>query len=401
MWLFAVIWNTLGLPIGWLVFKGNEDLGVFLAWALPLFVLTGVALLIVAVRETMRWRRFGGLTLDLDPFPGSVGGHMGGSVDLPLRPSDTFELKTTLACVHVRISKSSNSSSRFESVVWSRQVTPEVDRTGTGVRARFTFALPEDVPETEDPSASYHKWTVRVAAKLPGADLDQAFEIPVYRTAEPLLAENAVVGEEVAPDRDDFPSDVVRVERAGRGLVLTYPTGREGVMGVMMMIFGAVFGGSGLFMMGSVWEMGGGFSTPFGTVLVLFTGMFLSVFGGVGLFLVLAGVYTLINSLEVEIGGREIVATRSFLFRKRRTVRVEDVRSIEIGVHSQSGQGAKAKVYYRIRAMLADGGRLPLGDGILGSHMAERIGDLIEEETGIKPEIVIRNKKRKWKGKKV
>lgn len=57
MWLFAVIWNALGLPVGWMVLKGNEDLGVFLAWVLPLFVFTGVSLLFVAVRDTMRWRR--------------------------------------------------------------------------------------------------------------------------------------------------------------------------------------------------------------------------------------------------------------------------------------------------------------------------------------------------------
>lgn len=148
-------------------------------------------------------------------------------------------------------------------------------------------------------------------------------------------------------------------------------------------------------MMGAAWEMGGGFSSPAGSMAVLFTGMFLVVFGVVGLFLLAAGVYSLINSLEVEIGGGEITATRRFLFRMRRRVRVDDVRRIEIGVHSQSGRGAKAKVYYRIRAILAGGGRLPLGDGILGSDMAERIGGLVEEETGIKPEIVVETKE--WK----
>ena len=111
--MFAVIWNALGIPLGWMVLKGDEDLGVFLAWVLPLFAFTGVALLFIAVRDTMRWRRFGGLTIELDPFPGSIGGHVGGSVELPLHPSDTFELRTTLSCVHVRISKSSNTSSKW------------------------------------------------------------------------------------------------------------------------------------------------------------------------------------------------------------------------------------------------------------------------------------------------
>ena len=169
-------------------------------------------------------------------------------------------------------------------------------------------------------------------------------------------------------------------------------------MGMVMMIFGAVFAGAGAFMMRVALQMGGGFSTPAGTMMVLFTGMFLVVFGGVGLFLVAAGVYTLVNSLEVEIGGGEIVATRRFLFRMRRRVSVDDVRRIEISVHAQSGQGAKAKVYYRIRAMLEGGGHLPLGDGILGSDMAERIGDLVEAETGIKPEVVVTTKR--WKRKR-
>ncbi len=381
MWFVAVIWNALGIPLGWRVLEGGEDLGVFLVWVLPLFVFTGVVLLLVAIRDTMRWRRFGGLTLELDPYPGSIGGHVGGSVALPLRTSDTFELGATLSCVHVRITKSGKNSSKWESVVWARQMVPEVGRSGTGVRARFTFELPDDLPETEEPSESYHKWMVRVAAKLPGADLDQAFEVPVYRTPEPLVAERAALAAAASPDRDDFPSNMVRVERRGRGLVLMYRAGREGGMGVVMMIFGAVFAGAGAFMMGAAWEMGGGFSSPAGSMAVLF--------------LLAAGVYSLINSLEVEIGGGEITATRRFLFRMRRRVRVDDVRRIEIGVQSQSGQGAKAKVYYRIRAILAGGGRLPLGDGILGSDMAERIGGLVEEENGIKPEVVVETKE--WK----
>lgn len=156
MWLFAVVWNALGVPVGWIALRGDEDLGVFLAWVLPLFAFTGVALLFMAIRDTRRWRRFGGLTIELDPFPGSIGGQVGGSVELPLRPSDTFELRTTLSCVHVRISRSSKNSSRWESVVWAQQMVPETDRSGTNVRARFTFELPEDLPETEEPSDSYH-----------------------------------------------------------------------------------------------------------------------------------------------------------------------------------------------------------------------------------------------------
>lgn len=396
LWFGAVIWNALGVPVWLFVLRGDEDLPMFLTWVMPLFVLTGVLLLSLAVRDTLRWRRFSGLTLELDPFPGSLGGHVGGAVELPLHPSDASELKVTLACVHVTIRKSKDGSSITESVVWSKQMTPTADRVGTGVRAQFTFEIDDDLPQTEEPSDSYHKWTVRVAARLPGADLDQAFEVPVYRTPEPLLAEHEALQEVGAPDRDDFPSHVVRVERRGRGLVLSYPAGREGGMALGMLMMGAVFAGAGVFIAGMSPNISSG--TMFGALEALFISLFLVAFGGVGLSLFLAGVYTLINSLEVEIGAGEIIATRRFVFRMRRKVRLDDVSRIEISVHAQSGQGAKSKVFYRIRAMLKDGGRVPLGDGIPGSHLAERIGELVEEQTGMAAEVVV--KKKRWKGRR-
>ena len=69
-WLGAVIMNMLGLPVGWIALFGGRDLPVYLEVVLPLFTLLGLLVFFIAVRESLRWRRFGRLKMTLDPLPG-------------------------------------------------------------------------------------------------------------------------------------------------------------------------------------------------------------------------------------------------------------------------------------------------------------------------------------------
>jgi len=83
LWAAAAIMNTLGLQVGWMALFGGRDLPVYLQVVLPAFTLLGLCILFVTVRDTFCWRRFGGLEMTFDPLPGSIGGHMGGWLELP------------------------------------------------------------------------------------------------------------------------------------------------------------------------------------------------------------------------------------------------------------------------------------------------------------------------------
>jgi hypothetical protein len=282
--------------------------------------------------------------------------------------------------------KTSDGSSRKESIEWAEEMIPEVERSGRGLRVRFTFQVPDDLPPTGEKSDDYRKWVVRVQADLPGADLDQAFEVPVLlldpvqHAARPVLAGPTPV-QTVA-----LSEDVVRLRRRAGGLTLHYPVGRGGLAGVMLVGFGAVFSGVGVFVFGAILEMMDG--TVFGVIAVAFMSIFLVTFGGIGVLMMFLGLYSLLNSLVVEVRNGKISTRRWFLVPVTRSARIEDVERLEMDVSSRVGDGAKAQRKVRIRAFLRGGRRLCLGDDIPWGHPAETLSELIGGELGIPVDFV-------------
>ena len=168
LWVGAAIMNALGLPVGWIVLFGGQTLPVYLEVALPLFTLLGLHILFVAVRDSLRWRRFGRLQMTLDPLPGSIGGHVGGTLELPFHQAAAADFRVVLVCIRDRLVEASDGSNRSDSVEWAREMVPDVERSGRGVRLRYTFEVPEGLPQSEEPSDDYHRWVIRVQADVPG-----------------------------------------------------------------------------------------------------------------------------------------------------------------------------------------------------------------------------------------
>ena len=392
LWLAAVIMNALGLPVGWLALFGDRDLPVYFQVVLPVFTLLGLLILFLAVRDSFRWRRFGRLEMSLDPLPGSIGGHVGGSLELPFHQAAAADFRVILLCIRDRLVKTSDGSSRSESVEWGKETLPEVRRSGRGVQLRYTFEVPEGLPPSEEPSDDYHKWVVRIQAEVAGPDLDQAFEIPALAVDPPLKAREPALSEATAADAPALSPKVVRVHRSRGGLTLYFPAGRGGLGGVMLLSFGVVFAGGGVFAF--VGTSATGSDGLIGAAAMAFGGIFLVVFGGVGALMVLMGLYPLVNSLVVDIRNGKVATRRSFFVPFRRTARFEDIEKIEMDVHSRVGQGAKSSSHMRIRAFVRGGRRISLGDDVPLGRQSEILAALLEEAIGIPVETVKRSRRR-------
>ena len=391
-WVGAVIMNALGLPVGWMALFGGRDLPVYLEVVLPSFTLLGLLVFFVAVRESFRWRRFGRLEMTLDPLPGSIGGHVGGSFELPIHQAAASDCRVMLMCIRDRLVKTKDGSSRNESVEWAKETLPDVGRSGSGVRLRYTFEVPEGLPPSGEPSDDYHKWVIRVKADLPGADLDQVFEVPALLVDPPLEAQEPALSEATAAEVPDLSPRVVRVHRGRGGLTLYFPAGRGGLGGLMLLIFGAVFAGAGVFAFATTTDIGA--DGVIGGVTVAFGGFFLLVFGGFGALMMLLGLYTLLNSLVVEIRNGKVTARRSFFLPFSRTARFEEFQKIEMDVHSRVGQGAKSSSHVRIRGIVRGGRRISLGDDVPLGRQSEIIAALLEEAIGVPVETVKRSRLR-------
>ena len=154
----------------------------------------------------------------------------------------------------------------------------------------------------------------------------------------------------------------------------------------MIVAFGAVFSGMGGFFFGTVLDTADG--SAFGVIVVAFTAIFLVIFGGVGVFLMLLGFFSLMNSLTVEVRNGKISTRRWFLFPVTRSALIEEIERLEMDVSSRVGDGAKARRKVRIRAFLRGGRRLCLGDDIPWGQPAEALSALLGSELGIPVEFV-------------
>lgn len=389
-WLSAVVWNLFTAAILYATWRdGWSSFPVLLRVLLVAFMAVGIPLAYSAVVQTFRHTRFKDIRLVLDPFPGSIGGQAGGTVDIPVRAGTTMNARATLHCIHSYVRGSGDDRSRREDVVWSAQTIPSSERSGTGVRLAFTFDIPDvPLPESEAPderdAEDHHYWSVHLAAELPGADLDQAFRVPVYRTDPAMVAARPAPPTPAQPDLSAGRG--VNVERRAEGAQITYRRGRYGFAPLGFLAFGLVTIVSGSLVFSQT-AIEGGFAV-FG---LAFGGLFLVVFGLVGLLCVGLALAMLLSHRVVDLTEDAVRSTRSYGFgRFVREARLDDIARIEATVTMQSGQGSHARTGYTIAARPRSGGRVVLGDGIQGAYLLDQLRTVIEDETGIGVEVVRR-----------
>ncbi len=179
-WFAAVVVNGIAwlatllivLP-GLLGSPRRLALAVFLV-----FPALGLWLVAKAVRRTIQWVRFGRAELRLRAMPARVGGSLDGALILPRGGERAAEVRLELRCV-----RSQRDGGRTaDDVVWHARKAVRPQPAATDAAALLVpvqFAIPADCPPADFPGRDT-RWELRVAADLPGVDLDLAFDVPVF-----------------------------------------------------------------------------------------------------------------------------------------------------------------------------------------------------------------------------
>lgn len=361
-WLFALVWNAIAQPTGFfclnaVLYEGNRLAAIGL-----MFPLAGLWLLWEAARRSLQIRIFGDIQLRMDPFPASIGGEAGGSIDLPIHFSSGNVFAVSLSCE--RVIKHRDGSRK--ELIWQQAGCAASTPGPAGTRIVFRFA----VPDTEPPTGDCHLWTVRITAELSGLDLDRSFVIPVIRGQSPRTSRLTVP---LAPDlmpREDLPAGTVQVKRQGDRLLLRYPCRRNLKSGVLCAFFSGWFlGGVSIFV----------FNSP-GMGLAI-----LPIFGMIGLGLLLYAVWLLSNSLQVTVGAEGVNVVRRLFGIPvgNSSLKTALVRRIEVVKFGARGTGTSAKLIYRISADCGNGATITLGDGVEGRTVAEEIARQLRQACGL------------------
>jgi hypothetical protein len=375
-WGFAVVWNLISAPLPFVIYAEVLEKQNTLALVGLLFPLVGAGLIAWAIGRTREWHRFGPTPVTLDPFPGSIGGHVGGTIDLRLPYDAGTRVGVTLTNLESYMSGSGKNRRRSEKALWQDSQSAQLVPGSAGTRLTFRFDVPASAAESdaEQSGDSYHLWRLNIAADLPGADLDRDFDVPVYATAtesrqvsaralDGAHAENRAASEQAASER-------FRVAFAGTGKELLYPMGRNALSSLGGIIIGGLFAGAGVYLMIAEGER--------------FIGGVFSLVGGL---IFLASLYMLLNSLHVKTEGGQLISVRRILGIpiSRRSIRTDQVQRFSKDSTMQTQSGRRHVMHYSIYAGDDSGQKICVGEGFTGESEANAAIRLIARELSVTP----------------
>ena len=372
-WVFATLWCLISAPIPFLLYEEVVEKQNYLAIIAVLFPIVGIGLLVWALRRTLEWSRFGPAPVNMDPFPGSIGGHVGGTIDLrvPFDASQKFAL--TLTCVHSYTSGSGDDRSQRERALWQDHLIAHAEPRAAGTRLTFRFDVPAGYQESgTEKNTSYYIWRLNLSAALPGTDLGRDYELPVYATAahSRFLPDSAVRNARDMQRTVDETSvrERANLESTPAGKRLFYPPGRYLGATLVGLIVAAAFAAAGWLLAVQAGH------TIFG-----------SVFGSIGALIAVACLYAMLNSLEVVQAGHEIVSVRRVLGIPVGQERMQQAafRTFRKVSSFRSQSGNQHTIYYSIQALDRDGNKLTLGEGFRGENEANAAIRLLGREFGL------------------
>lgn len=374
-WGFAVVWGGIAypaalsaLPRAW----RNENFIV--VGVLTLMVAVGLGLLVWAVRATLDARRHGEVCLVMDPFPGSIGGHVGATVDLPTVPyRPDLHFGVTLRCAYpyqTRTGGSDDSTESREQVVWQGEGAAQVQPQGAGSRVAFRLNVPKGLPESEQTVGdSEHHWTVLLESTDPALKFSRRFDVPVYATGaeSTWLAQDAARHPQVQAQRDAELDAVSDIELVDGGVRLYQPYGRLWRQNLLWLVMGGAFFGMGM------WAGYGGAPALFPVA-----------FGGVGGAMLVWGFYALCNSLTVQLDRQGLRTERRLLGLVLAWQRVpaQDIARLHIKESYTQQSGHQHTTFFRVQVHLRNGKSVTIADSLRGRPVADQLLAAVAKATG-------------------
>ncbi len=178
---FLVVLSVLFFGTFTLAMFGQHPVATAIAVLLPI-----IPLLVLkrAIRLQREWRRFGHVPLQLDPYPGVIGGQVGGQILVPTQLNTGDHYLLTLKCIKHWTTRNGSKTRSHSGEVWSEQQSVDLKNDIHGTRIKFQFNVPAGLPPSSEPDSSYHKWVLSVKGDMQGIDFEREYELPVFITVD-------------------------------------------------------------------------------------------------------------------------------------------------------------------------------------------------------------------------
>jgi hypothetical protein len=367
LWFFTTIWNAVAFPLIFLLRDEIFGKGNTAALVGLLFPLTGIGLVVYALRLTWSHLLYGNPVFVMNHLPGIVGGELSGNVEIgsTVRPPAGFTSRLT--CTRRTESGSGSGGSTCEEICWQDEqkgIHAGISAVSGGTTVQVRFRIPyECEPSSVDNGGI--SWKLTVVGAIPGVDFSSTFEVPVFKTVQSLPSQTEeelrkdMLGSEHAgpvPPADSGLS----VQRTGSGgSEFVVAAGRNPAAAAGLGIFAAIW--TGILVLVAV---GGG---P----------IFISVILGVFDLLFLAGVVQFMfteSRIVVEEGH---VSVRWYVFGLMFGKRVPcaEIEHVHLNVGAQAG----TTVYHSVALVKKSGSSLTAGGLIRDKRQADWLAEALTQ----------------------
>lgn len=307
----------------------------------------GLGILKTAIKGTRTHFTVGTMALQLDPFPGSIGGDVGGRIytHLPLTLLTKGPIRVTLECTEYYLSPKSRE--RHSRSVWQREGLAQVHAVDGQCELRFRFELPQGLNPTSPKSDRYHRWFITLYSDLPGTAINRQYEIPVVTSGECSSESLWGVDWREHPHADQIHlasvESLLNIVQLPNGIRLRIGAGQAAGVKISFMLIGAIVAavcGYGAIFTLAGWIVGG----------PLLIGCF---FGSV---IALACLFQLLRSLKVDISDEKIICSTYLLGIRawRQSALSDQIDSLYIQQTSSDNFSGRTTESFEMRAQLKD-----------------------------------------------
>ncbi len=374
-WIAALVLGVIGiLPFTATSTTGSgvtaREVQLITVFPLNLLVLAAFG---AAFKSTWQWWRYGASPLILDPFPGAIGGDVGGEILLrvPYQPNIKAEVQLTAVRKEER-------SEDFETIVeWQEDGYASVTEKNGGVALQFRFAVPEGLPESDISyerrrfDKRHYEWTLSVTITTPGEVIKRSYEIPVYPTGEraAAVATDSLQENPFASSHHAIHQILPVVRHQGAETILKFPM--RGITTVTLLM---LWLGLGLTLAGGVIVfMGSGINmTRLSSVICL----------AMGLMLIGRTLYRQFNALRVQFTGNIVASERLLLGipLRSRFVSYYDIKEVAFKLAPRTKRTESSPAEHIVYAV-TDKGEITLAERIEGRRKAELVCEHLRQLT--------------------
>jgi hypothetical protein len=382
-WVVCVFCNLVMIPVVVNLMPQlvrRNDPRVFLILG---FCSIGVILFGVALRATLRHRRFGNTYFEFDSLPFSPGGRLSGKIHLKLDADAAHGIDLRLSCVRKMVTGSGDNRSTVQTVLWQTEQNVSSGSIGMSPFDRtipVDFVIPSDAYVTDhDNSSDQVLWLLHAQGDIPGIDYSDDFELPVFKTSfssEQAPADSSSETSSFAAGTSDDSSAVsvaapahpkVVISSQDGGTEFYFPAFRTPSRALFLFIFAVIWTGVVYFLFHS--------KAPW---------FFPIIFGLMDLFVILGLFHVALGTARIRVGNGEIVSTKRVLgIGSPKRFLFSEVDAIVAVTSGQQG-GPQGNSMYAIRLRTKNGRRVALADEISSRQEARWIVSQIETLAGLK-----------------